>query len=94
MASSRSEMEDRLQERLASDPSFREAFKADPRGAVEQTFGLGIPASVTIKVVENTPDTYYIVLPDASTGSEQALSDTDLEGVAGGIPHAAEAPPW
>jgi hypothetical protein len=55
---------------------------------IEQELGTGVPAQVQIRVVEETPDTTYLVLPPSASPSGQGgeLSDRDLEAVAGGDP--------
>ena len=56
---------------------------SDPRALMEKQLGISIPKDVTVKVLEESPDTYYVVLPRmVREGGE--LSDADLEKVAGG----------
>jgi hypothetical protein len=83
MATNERDIEQRIYERLTSDPAFREELKNDPRSAVEQTLGIRLPSNLTLKIVENTDDTHYILLPNQASGPE--LSDEDLDNVAGGI---------
>ena len=50
---------------------------------MEQELGTRLPESVQVRVVEETADTIYLVLPSASPlGGE--LSERELEAVAGG----------
>ena len=50
---------------------------------IAKQFGYDVPAGIEVKVVEETADTVYLVLPHTvAEGAE--LSDSDLEAVAGG----------
>jgi len=83
MAWTRGQLWDKIVEQAQNNPKYLEALKADPRSLMEKQLGSAIPAGVNIKVIEESPDTYYIVLPAvAAEGAE--LSDSDLEKVAGG----------
>jgi hypothetical protein len=55
-----------------------------PNATVTQELGVSIPASMEIRVVEETPSTLYLVLPSQPIAPGQELSDRDLEQVAGG----------
>jgi len=79
----RGQLWDKVVEQAQKNPKYHAALKSDPRGLLEKQLGTAIPKSVNIKVLEESPDTYYIVLPAfAKEGAE--LSDSDLEKVAGG----------
>ena len=57
----------------------------DPKGTFEQELGTRLPEGVRIRVVEESAQTIYLVLPSASAvGEDEELSDQDLEAVAGG----------
>ena len=80
---SRGQLWDKIVEQAQKNPKYYAQLKADPRGLMEKQLGTSIPKNVQVKVVEETADTYYIVLPAiAREGAE--LSDSDLEKVAGG----------
>jgi len=60
----RKEVERYLIEAANNDESFRNALKADPDGTIRKTLShIDIPANMKIKVVEETPDEVYLVLP-------------------------------
>ena len=81
----RTEVTRRLIERSLENEEFRQGLLEDPRSAVEQELGTRLPEGVEVRVVEETADTIYLVLPSASPISESGeLSDQELEVVAGG----------
>jgi hypothetical protein len=79
----RGQLWDKIVEQARKNPKYYQQLMADPRGLMEKQLGTAIPKSVNIKVLEESSDTYYIVVPAiAKEGAE--LSDSDLEKVAGG----------
>ena len=79
----RGQLWDKVVEQAAKNPKYLAQLKSDPRSLMEKQLGTSIPRDVNIKVLEESADTYYIVLPAiAKEGAE--LSDSDLEKVAGG----------
>jgi hypothetical protein len=88
----RAEIERRLLQKSLEDDSFRQKLLADPKGTVEQELGTQLPEGVEVRVVEESTDTIYLVLPSASAvGEGEGLSDQELEAVAGGA-DACEIP--
>jgi hypothetical protein len=82
----RAEIERTLVQRSLEDESFRQKLLDDPRGTVEQELGTSLPEGVEVRVVEESADTIYLVLPSASPAGEGGeLSDEALEAVAGGV---------
>jgi len=70
--------------RAWEDEAFKAKLLSDPRAAIEQASGLQLPAGVSVKVVEETEDTLYFVIPRSPLGAERELSDEALAKVAGG----------
>jgi diamine N-acetyltransferase len=56
-------VKDLLLKQAAEDPTFRQALLDDHQAAIEATFGEGIPEGLELRVVEETPDVAYLVLP-------------------------------
>jgi len=86
-AAGRAEMERRLVERSLQDESFRRRLLDDPKAVVEQELGRRLPESIEVKVVQESAQTIYLVLPSASPlvgGEGGELPDEALESVAGG----------
>jgi hypothetical protein len=82
---SRAEIERTLVQRSMEDEDFRQRLLADPKGAVEQELGTQLPEDVEVRVVEESAQSIYLVLPSASPLVEgEELSDRELEEVAGG----------
>jgi hypothetical protein len=76
---SRADLEAKIVARAWADEAFRARLKADPRAAVAEETGIKVPESVTVEVLEETPDKAYLVIPS----NRVAISDEDLD-VAGG----------
>ena len=84
-ATGRQEIERRLIEKSLQDEAFRQRLIEDPKGAVEEELGTRLLEGVEVRVVEETADTIYLVLPSvAPAGEGGEISDRDLGGVAGG----------
>lgn len=65
-----------------TDESFKQRLLADPHAVLKEQ-GLAAPAGVQLRVVENTSQQIYLVLPPKPAADE--LSDEALEKVAGGV---------
>jgi hypothetical protein len=81
----RRDVELQLIEKAWKEDAFRQALRTDPRGAVEQALGAKLPAGQQVKLVEETSDTFYLVLPaNPDRAPAGQLSNQQLEAVAGG----------
>ena len=70
----------------AKDEVFKKALLADPKAALESEFGVKLPEDVSYKVLEETANQQYLVLPAVPPAApEDELSDAELEEVAGGV---------
>jgi hypothetical protein len=80
----RHDLEARIVRRSWEDEEFRKEFNADPAGAFSKY--LQVPAAdlPRITVHQEEPGTWHIVLP-SKPANAAALSEEDLEKVAGGI---------
>lgn len=81
MEMSRGEMQDLLNKFASQNPKYRSALLKDPKSVVEKQFAISL-SGVDVRVVEETPDTLYVIVPRAAAAGE--LDDSDLEKVAGG----------
>ena len=79
------ETERKLIQRSLQDEDFRQRLLDDPKGTIEQELGTRLPEGMDVRVVEESAQTIYLVLPSASpTGQGGELSDQELDAVAGG----------
>jgi hypothetical protein len=69
--------------RAMKDPDYRQMLLDNPRAALGQAFGQELPAHVQVKVIEQEPDTIYLLLPRDSESQE--LNEEELDSVAGGL---------
>jgi hypothetical protein len=82
---SRAEFERGLIQRSLEDETFRQRLLDEPKAAVEQELGRQLPESIEVRVVQESQDTIYLVLPSrAAVAQGSELSDQDLEKVSGG----------
>ena len=80
---SRGEVQDLLSKFSKSNPQYRAALLANPKAVLEGQMGSKIPDAISVKAVEESPSTMYVVVPYVpKPGAE--LSDGALEQVAGG----------
>jgi hypothetical protein len=45
------------------DSVFKQLLLDDPTSALRQAFGIELPPEIELKVVEDTPSSYYLVIP-------------------------------
>ncbi len=79
----RKEFEEKIIARAWQDESFKQELLSNPKVVLEKE-GINLPASMELRVVEETPTTFYLVLP-VNPDQKEELSDKELESVAGGI---------
>jgi hypothetical protein len=83
---SRAEIERTIVQRSMEDEDFRRRLLEDPKGTVEQELATRLPEDVEVRVVEESQQAIYLVLPSTSPTVEgEELSDQQLEAVAGGM---------
>jgi hypothetical protein len=82
----RAEVERRIVQRSVQDDAFRQRLLSDPKAVVEEELGTRLPEGIRVRVVEESADTIYLVLPSASPLGDEGgeLSELQLEAVAGG----------
>lgn len=78
----REKVEAELAGKAWQDPAFMEELRTNPKAVIAKEYGLQIPDSVELKVIEETPNTIYLRIPP--NPSDLELSDEQLEMVAGG----------
>lgn len=65
--------------RLVDDPAWRAVLVANPRAAVGELLGTELAESVTVTLLQDTPNEIHLVLPS------DELDLTDLDSVGGGL---------
>jgi Nitrile hydratase, alpha chain len=78
----RQEIEERLIARAWKDSVFKGELLSNPKAALEAE-GISLPESIEIRAVEETINTFYLVIPVQPSGTEE-LSEAELEAIAGG----------
>jgi len=68
--------------RALKDPQVRAQLLSDPHTAIAAAFGVKAADGVQIRVIEQEPNTIYLLLPAEDTGE---LSEAELRKVAGGV---------
>lgn len=82
----RQQFEQKLIGKAMKDESFRKYLIETPGSAIEAETGMKIPETIKIKVLEEDPNTVYLILPQNPVGIDEIeLSDVELEAVAGGF---------
>jgi len=66
------------------NPAYRAALLKDPKSVLAKQLNTELPSNITVKVLEETADTIYLIAPYIAPKEGDELSDTDLERVAGG----------
>ena len=65
----RTDLTAQLWSRASRDSNFKEALFSDANGVLEREFGYAIPNNKVVKVLQETEDTMYLVLPKAVTAT-------------------------
>ena len=80
------EMRDEIARKAAEDPAMRERLVEDPKGTINEMFGIGIPEGFQVRVHEEDASTAHVVLPPPAK-----LDPSALEAAAGGFSSAPES---
>ncbi len=78
-----SEMRSELIEKADNDSEFRARLLTDPKSTVADEFGLNLPDSFKVHVVEDDAENAYFVLPPSSKLTSEQMASVS----GGGWPH-------
>ena len=79
----RGDWQARIADKVWQDAEFKKRLLANPSQVVSEETGTPIPSGMTIHVLEEDAQNVYLVIPK-SPGRAEALSDDELDKVAGG----------
>lgn len=75
-----------LAARAWADPKFCALLRKNPAAAIREMYGVELPPTVNLRVIEETATTRYVVVPQkVSLPLGDELSDGELEAVSGGL---------
>ncbi|MCU6711788.1 NHLP leader peptide family RiPP precursor [Paenibacillus sp. J5C_2022] len=57
------ELGQQIIEKAWADAQFKQQLLADPKAAIKDAFNVDVPANINLQVLEETEDSYYLVLP-------------------------------
>lgn len=81
----RAKIEQLLLEKAVKDDQFRKNLLSDPRKTISAELGFDIPEDLQVRILEETPMHFYLVLPALNTlDTDFELSEQDLKNVSGG----------
>jgi hypothetical protein len=79
----RQELEAQCIAKAWEDDKFKQELISNPKAVYAKLMGSPFPDNVDLQVLEESPNTYYLVIPNNPEVSEE-LSEEALEAVAGG----------
>lgn len=65
-------LQEKIIQKAWEDAEFKKQLIADPKAAVKEAFGIEVPDSIDVEVVEETANKYYLVLPQSPTEVKSA----------------------
>jgi len=65
------------------DPEYKQRLIANPKEVLIEA-GSSVPDELEVRVVENTSDVRYLILPESPARSRGSLTDEALDAVSGG----------
>jgi len=98
----RQQFEQQLIEKAMKDPDFRKRLIENPKAVIKEETGIDLPASINLKILEEDPQTVYLVLPHLNARDDEAeITNNELEKIVGGevftgfaFCHTSHCPPW
>lgn len=79
------DVENRIIARALRDETYRRRLIANPRMVIGEEVGNAFPRNVQVRVLQETPDTVYVVIPYVPAAGRERVSEMDLESGAAGM---------
>lgn len=92
----RQQIEERIIAKSWQDEAFKQELLNKPKAVLSREIGQPLPDDVEIRVVEETPNIVYLVLPmkPITPEDDAEISEAELDAVAGGICFRPHTNPW
>ncbi|OUS68609.1 hypothetical protein B1748_33260 [Paenibacillus sp. MY03] len=68
------ELRDQIIQKAWEDSEFKKQLLADPKSAIKDAFGIDLPSNINIETLEETDDTYYVVIPQNPANNDQQVA--------------------
>ncbi|WP_258042556.1 NHLP leader peptide family RiPP precursor [Paenibacillus sp. UNC499MF] len=72
-------LKNQIIEKAWADPEFKKALLNDPKGALKQAFDIELPEAADVKVLDEAPGRYFLVIPP--NPAEVLSADSDPNSV-------------
>src|SRR5215475_10980646 len=75
-------IQEQVRTRALKDPAFRQALSSNPRTVLAREYHIHLPEHVSVRVLEEAPNTVTLVLPKGEEAIVE-LTDAELLGASG-----------
>ena len=65
IVSAEQSLKEQIIQKAWEDAEFKKQLLANPKAAVKEAFGVDVPDTIEVKVVEESANKYYLVLPQS-----------------------------
>jgi hypothetical protein len=59
------------------DPSFKAKLLSEPKAALKEAFGIDVPDTINLKAIEETADSFYLVIPANPSNTSFGISSAN-----------------
>jgi len=67
-------LKDQIIQKAWEDAEFKKQLIANPKEAVKEAFGIEVPDTIEVEVVEESADKHYLVIPPNPTKAKEEIS--------------------
>ena len=79
IVSAEQSLKEQIIQKAWEDAEFKKQLLANPKAAVKEAFGVDVPDTIDVEVVEESANKYYLVLPQSP---QEVTSANNSEGAA------------